>query len=107
MGLGVASIGANAANGAIANKPSFSHSGSMGGAGGMMGIQTPYLIIERPRQSVPANLNKFCGYPSNVNYKLFDLSGYTQVEYIHLDGFTCTDAELKEIDALLKAGVIL
>ena len=107
MGLGVASIGANAANGAIANKPSFSHSGSMGGAGGMMGVQTPYLIIERPRQSVPADLNKFCGYPSNINYKLFDLAGYTQVEYIHLDGFTCTDAELKEIDALLKAGVIL
>ena len=107
MALSAAQMGASAANNAISNKPSFSHSGSMGGSGGMLGVQTPYLIIERPRQSMPEGMNKYCGFPSNINYKLFDLEGYTQVEYIHLENVPATGAELDEIEGLLRTGVIL
>lgn len=107
MALTATQIGANAANNAISNKPSFSHSGSMGGSGGMLGVQTPYLIIERPRQSMPENMNKFCGFPSNIYYKLYDLEGFTQIEYIHLEGVYATGEELTEIERLLKEGVIL
>ena len=102
-----ASMGASAANSAISSKPTFSHSGQMGGSGGMLAVQTPYLIIERPRQCVAADVNKFEGFPSNINYKLYDLSGYTVVESVHLDGFDCTDNEANEILSLLKGGVIL
>lgn len=102
-----AQMGANAANSASASKPSFSHSGQMGGSGGMLAVQTPYLIIERPRQCVAEGVNAFEGFPSNINYKLYDLTGYTVVESIHLDGFTCTDNEAAEILSLLKGGVIL
>ena len=107
MALSATQIGASAANNAISNKPTFSHSGSMGGSGGMLGVQTPYLIIERPRQSMPEGMNKFCGFPSNVHYKLNDLTGYTQVEYIHIEGVSATGEELSEIERLLKEGVIL
>ena len=107
MGLKAVEIGANAANNAINNKPTFSHSGSMGGAGGMLGIQTPYLIINRPNQSVPSEVNKFAGFPSNIKYNLFDLEGFTQVEYIHLENIPATSEELNEIESLLKEGVIL
>lgn len=107
MALSAVQIGASAANNAISNKPSFSHSGSMGGAGGMLGVQTPYLIIDRPRQSMPEGMNRFCGYPSNIYYKLYDLEGFTQVEYIHLDNVPATGAELDEIEGLLRKGVIL
>lgn len=107
MGLKAVEIGANAANNAINNKPTFSHSGSMGGAGGMLGIQTPYLIINRPNQSVPSEVNKFAGFPSNIKYNLFDLEGFTQVEYIHLENIPATSEELGEIESLLKEGVIL
>ena len=107
MALSAVQIGASAANNAISNKPSFSHSGSMGGAGGMLGVQTPYLIIDRPRQSMPEGMNKFCGFPSNIYYKLYDLDGFTQVEYIHLDNIPATGAELDEIEGLLRKGVIL
>ena len=107
MALSAVQMGASAANNAISNKPSFSHSGSMGGSGGMLGVQTPYLIIERPRQSMPEGMNKYCGFPSNINYKLFDLEGYTQVEYIHLENVPATGAELDEIEGLLRTGVIL
>lgn len=102
-----AQMGANAANSASSSKPSYSHSGQMGGSGGMLAVQTPYLIIERPRQCVAEGVNAFEGFPSNINYKLYDLSGYTVVESIHLDGFTCTDNEAAEILSLLKGGVIL
>ena len=107
MALTATQIGASAANNAISNKPSFSHSGSMGGSGGMLGVQTPYLIIERPRQSMPEGMNKYCGFPSNIYYKLYDLEGFTQIEYIHLDNIPATAEELSEIDRLLKQGVIL
>lgn len=107
MALTATQLGASAANNAISNKPSFSHSGSMGGSGGMLGVQTPYLIIERPRQSMPEGMNKFCGFPSNINYKLYNLEGYTQVEYIHLENIPATGAELDEIEGLLRTGVIL
>lgn len=107
MALSAVQIGASTANNAISNKPSFSHSGSMGGAGGMLGVQTPYLIIERPRQSMPEGVNKYCGFPSNINYKLYDLEGYTQIDYIHLENVPATGAELDEIEGLLRKGVIL
>ena len=102
-----AQMGANAANSASSSKPSYSHSGQMGGSGGMLAVQTPYLIIERPRQCVAEGVNAFEGFPSNINYRLYDLTGYTVIESIHLDGFTCTDNEAAEILSLLKGGVIL
>lgn len=107
MALTATQIGASTANNAISNKPSFSHSGSMGGSGGMLGVQTPYLIIERPRQSMPEGMNKFCGFPSNIYYKLYDLDGFTQIEYIHIENVPATGEELSEIERLLKEGVIL
>jgi hypothetical protein len=79
----------------------------MGGSGGMLAVQTPYIIIERPRQCVADDVNKFVGFPSNITYKLYDLDGYTVVDSIHLDGFSCTDNEAAEILSLLKGGVIL
>ena len=107
MLAGAVQMGANAANAAMGSKPTFQHSGQMGGSGGMLAVQTPYLIIERPRQSMPEGLNGFVGYPSNINYKLYDLTGYTVIDSIHLDGIPATDTELSEIVSLLKGGVIL
>ena len=87
-------------------KPSIEKSGSMSGTGGMLGIQTPYLILTRPRQCLPAAQNEFMGYPSFISSVMGDLSGYTEVEQVHLDGIAATDAEISEIENLLKSGVI-
>lgn len=88
-------------------KPNVEKSGSMGGMGGMLGVQTPYLILTRPRQAVPAEQNRFTGYPSFITRKLSDISGYTEIESIHLDGIPATEQELSELEILLKGGVIL
>lgn len=87
-------------------KPSIEKSGSMGGTGGLMAIQTPYLILTRPRQAVPKNQNEFIGYPAYITENLSDLAGYTEIESIHLENVPATSNELSEIESLLKSGVI-
>ena len=99
-----AGIAANAIN---ALKPNIQKSGAMSGTGGLMGVQTPYLICQRPRQSVPASQNTFTGYPANITATLSDLSGYTEVDNIHLDGLSATQEEQQEIMDLLTSGVII
>lgn len=88
-------------------KPEVEKSGSLSGTGGMLAIQTPYLILTIPRQALPKDQNTFTGYPSFITSNLGDLSGYTEVEEIHLESIPATDGELSEILNLLKSGVIL
>lgn len=88
-------------------KPNVEKSGSMSGTGGMLGIQTPYLILTRPRQALPARQNTFTGYPSFITSKLGSLSGYTEIEEIHLENIPGTEQEISEIEDLLKRGVII
>jgi hypothetical protein len=82
-------------------------SGSIGSMAGHMGIQKPYLIITRPVQSVPETLNEITGYPSNITATLGDLSGYTEIDTIHLSGIPATSEEMTEIEELLKGGVFI
>lgn len=114
IGTMVATGGATApmAAGAIAStavnsmKPTVEKSGSLGGMAGMLAIQTPYLILTRPRQALPKDQNRFSGYPSFITKTLGSVEGYTEVESIHLEGIQATDSELAEIENLLKSGVI-
>lgn len=114
IGSMVATGGATAplAASALANtavnqmKPSVEKSGSLSGAAGIMGIQQPYLIVTRPRQALPHRQNTYTGYPSLYSVNLSELTGYTEIEKIHLEGIPATEKELTEIDTLLKGGVI-
>lgn len=99
-------IGTIASTAVNSLKQSVEKSGSMGGTGGMLGVQTPYIILTRPRQAVPSGQNAFMGYPSFITTKLADLSGYTEVDKVHLENIDATDGELNEIETLLKNGVI-
>lgn len=104
--VGMIHAGASAAENVMGIKPSVQRSGAIGGAAGMLGTQTPYLIFTRPRQAVPENQSTYTGYPSFMTRQLSELSGFTQIQAIHLEGIPCTANELAEIDALLKSGVI-
>mgnify|MGYP006908802856 CR=1 FL=1 len=87
-------------------KPGIERSGAIGSAAGLLGVQTPYLIITRPRQAHPIEQNKFTGYPAFITETLGDLEGWTIIKDIHLENIACTADELTEIDGLLKSGVI-
>lgn len=106
----------NAAAGAAINsainvamsKVQIQRSGDISGAVGLLDDFTPYVIIHRPQQSLAQDFKKFKGYPCNISSVLSALKGYTEVEYIHLEGINgATDAELNEIENLLKSGVII
>ena len=59
------------------NKPDFQRSGSCAGSSGMIGVQTPFVIIERPRYSVPYQVEKFVGQTSNITMTLGNCHGFT------------------------------
>lgn len=100
---GVAAVAQNV----MGAKPTYQRSGTMGGMGGMMGIKTPYIIIERPVQAVPGYQNHIIGYPSFITRLIGDFKGYTEIEQCHLENIPCTEDELIEIENVLKTGVIL
>lgn len=83
------------------------HSGGLTGTPGFMGIQKPYLIIHRARQSIPAGYGGFHGYPLNVTKTLGDCSGFTSVKDIHLEGIPLTEPELEELQGILQGGIII
>lgn len=96
------------ASNAINNlKPTIEKSGSIGAASGILGIQTPYIIITRPRQALPLKQNQYTGYPSFMTVTLSSITGFTIVEEIHLQNIPATTNELAEIEELLKQGVII
>ena len=98
---------ANTANNVISSKPQIEKSGSLTGTNGLLSVQYPYLIIERPRDCVPSKQNKYTGYPSFTTKKLKNVSGYTQMYKVFLNKITCTKEEIEEIERLLESGVIL
>lgn len=101
------SAGASMAQNVMDMKPQVEKSAALSGTGGMLSIQVPYMILERPNQAIPENQNTFMGYPSYITDRLGDLSGYTEVEHIHLDNIPCTELEADEILEYLEKGVIL
>lgn len=90
-----------------AAKPAISRSGGFGGSSGLMGHQVPYLILTVPRMCTPGDQDQLIGYPSYVTKTLGDLSGYVQVDTIHLAGIPASKAEQDEIVSLLQEGVYL
>ena len=88
-------------------KPDIKSGGGVGSSGGILSVKKPYLIIERPRQSLPERQNTFTGYPCNVTMTVGECSGYTEYETINLDGLFLTDSEKAELESILKGGVYL
>ena len=105
---GAATGALNAASNVVLNsKPTFQRSGNIGGSAGILGVQKPFVIIERPNISVPNKVQHYLGQTSNITMNLGSCSGLTVVEAVHLNGISATSKELAEIDSLLKGGVIL
>lgn len=104
--MGVAGLAANAANTAVNSKPTIQRSGSMGGSAGMLSVQKPYLIINRPKLSVPDKLNKFTGNTCNITMNLGKAKGFTMVDYVILKNIPAMEDEKKELETILKKGVI-
>lgn len=77
---------------------------------GFYAPQNAYLIYTRPTVARPSSYNATIGRPSGKTKQLQQLTGFTVVEAVHVEGSgfaTATGDELTEIERLLKTGVIL
>lgn len=84
------------------------HSGAIGSNAGVMGIRKPYVIITRKVAYETSNYFNFYGYPANKTIQLSACRGYTRVKSLHIDSITtATDNEKREIETLLKEGVVI
>lgn len=97
---------ASAAVQAAATKPRIERSGTVNGITGFLGQLRPYIIRTIPEAFIPADQNKFIGYPAYINVALSGIQGYNEVDSIHLENVPATGAELEEIESILKGGVI-
>lgn len=90
----------------VSSKPFIEHSGSFSGNSGYLGVRRPFVIIERPNMCMPADYQKFNGFPCMITLQLSSCAGYTRVQQVQLTGLTATNPEQAEILELLKSGVI-
>ncbi len=91
----------------MGHKPTVIRNGVAGSSCGYMGIMYPYLIKKVPWQSKPEGYADFKGYPCNKSTTLSQLTGYAEVDDIHLNNIPATEPEVAEIYRLLRGGILL
>ena len=74
---------------------------------GAMSMQKAFVILNRPVSGIPRGWNRYAGYPSLKIKTLGSQEGFVSVGAIKLDGLRATANEIGELDAILKAGVII
>ncbi len=84
-----------------------SHSGGFTGSSGAMGIKIPYLVIDRPQSNIATDFPALDGYGSNYSCKVGDLRGLVRCKDVHVECSRAYADELREIEDLLRGGVIV
>lgn len=103
VGAGVSAVGS-----AVNNlSPDVQVSGQLNANTGALGNEKPYIVLHFPVQNLPGGFADQNGYPSNSNVMLSNLSGYTEIDKIHLTIPGASEDDLKEIEQKLSEGVIL
>lgn len=97
--------GAASAANTICQGGEFPQSNGYNSTASLLGVRTPYLMIERPAPSYPKSYKHDRGFPSNITVLLGNISGYTEIEKIDLSGIPLTEQELSELRSLLSEGV--
>lgn len=88
-------------------KTQIQRGGGLGGAVGLFGVQTPYLILERPEEIYPVNYDHTVGIPNETTDYLKNYTGFVKIKGCHIEIDNATDNEMKEIETLLKEGVVV
>ena len=104
---GILNDATNAAHNVMNAKPTINRSGGVASTSGLMGVQTPYLILNRPIPAVATNQNSYTGYPAHMTKRVSEVHGYTEWEQVWFKDIPATDPELQELKTLLDGGVIL
>ena len=108
-GLSLAGLGASIAGQLNNMQPKYSHGGNSGGPFNIYFSELdPFALVGHTAPDYPANYAATFGYPYNESAQLSTLTGFVQVDEVHLNGFhRALTEELVEIERSLKAGVIV
>ena len=106
-GGALAPVALGAVSGVMNAHTRVEHSGGFSGNAGAMGIKKPYVIITRPQTCLADNFPAFNGYPANKLAYISECSGYIKCNECHIEQVPGTDAELSELETLLKSGIIV
>ena len=87
--------------------PTVQHTSGGGAVSGSLSSEYPYVTISEPDVFDADNQKHYKGYPINGTYKIGDMSGFIQIDSVHLDGLSCTESERNSIRDALIAGVIV
>ena len=104
--MAIGAIGSTISN-VMNAKTHVQRGGGLGGAVGLFGVQTPYLILERPEQIAPENYNATIGVPCEQTDYLKNYEGFVKVKGVNLTIDKATQNELTQIESLLKGGVLV
>lgn len=94
---------------AMQAKPTFQRSGNITSAAGLMGVQTPYLIITKPNYIQAKHFRAMKGYVSNLSCTIGDESGFisASVNNEQLTSINATQDEKNMLRQLLAEGVYI
>lgn len=110
VGSSVGYLGSTTVNAINAGQINVHKGGSNSPNNGFYAPQNAYLIYTRPVIARPSSYNSNVGRPSGKTKQLQQLTGFTVVDSVHVEGTGLQEAtqdELTEIERLLKTGVIL
>ena len=91
-------------------KPEYGRSGGITSTAGLMGVQYPYLIIEKPNYIIANNFRDVKGYTSNLAITIKNASGFLQAtaDNSELSGINrATSDELNMIRQMLADGIYI
>ena len=108
-GLSLAGLGASIAGQLDNMVPKYSHGGNGGGPfNNWFSPLNPFALVGARRPIYADNYAATFGYPYYESAQLSTLTGFVQVEDVHLEGFDrALTPEMEEIEQALKSGVIL
>ena len=89
------------------SSPTIQRSGNFDKNASICTIKKPFVLIERPRISIPKNFESKKGFLANFESKLTDLKGYTEVSYINIENVDIPKNCIDELKNILTSGVIL
>lgn len=97
--------------GTIACDEVFSASGQYNGSYELMtsmqlGELQTYVLISN-KEPLEGNVSEYDGYPTNEIIKVGDVTGFVAYDKIFAVGMTATETEKKEIESILKSGVLV
>lgn len=98
---------ANAMNNITNMSKDVQYTSGGGSISGALSSNIPYITIIEPKVFLADDQQHFTGFPVYATSKLKDMSGFTKIMSIHLDGLSCTEEEREAIRAQLSQGVII